>query len=61
MIWEERCSVVLMVTRTEEKRRVKAHAYWPAEAGATRQFRVEGGKEGGDDVIYTVGLKRVLR
>lgn len=38
MVWEKRCPVVVMLTRLEEKSRVKADIYWPGEEGATETY-----------------------
>jgi hypothetical protein len=36
MVYEQRASLIVMLTDFEEKRRVKAVKYWPDFAGADR-------------------------
>jgi len=38
MLWEKHVSVVVMLARFIEKRRVKAHCYWPNTVGSTEDF-----------------------
>jgi len=40
MIWEQRSSVIVMLTRLMEGDRVKCHCYWPQEKETTATFGV---------------------
>ncbi len=35
MIWEQRASIVVMMTRLEERARIKCDQYWPSRGGET--------------------------
>lgn len=37
MVWENRAPVIVMLTKIMEKRKIKAHCYWPV-VGETEQF-----------------------
>ena len=39
MVWESHIGVIVMLARFIEKRRVKAHCYWPAIVNSPEQFR----------------------
>jgi len=38
MVWENHVSVIVMLARFVEKRKVKAHCYWPSEIGSSENF-----------------------
>lgn len=61
MIWEQRCAVVVMTTRTIERGRGKCGQYWPREDGGTDEldgFRVTnvGAEQKADHVLTELSL-----
>ncbi|KAL9542506.1 hypothetical protein MBANPS3_008578 [Mucor bainieri] len=38
VVWDENCSVIVMLTKEEEMNRVKCHRYWPTEAEKAKTF-----------------------
>lgn len=40
MVWEQRSSVIVMLTRLEEGDRIKCHCYWPREKDGAVTFGV---------------------
>ncbi|TPX64214.1 hypothetical protein SpCBS45565_g06071 [Spizellomyces sp. 'palustris'] len=43
MVWEQRSGLIIMLTREEERGRIKCHRYWPSQEGEESEFENIGG------------------